>query len=236
MAFGSDQTEDFWAAAWMAVGVLLAAATIYLATGWMDGFGDPGVWALKRRLLRRLPWVLAAGALVGAGMGRFHEAWIHRQGQDRPPGKLFLVAVPRVFLHFPLYGFLLLIQLLGWLGFQFLVGLGRWFRPGPVGPIAKTWAFGNATALWFMLGPLGPHEDDEGNRLEFQSPTLYGARMARLFPFVLLAIWIWVGGTNEDTGDRVDPFLLSLAASYWIGDFLVLGWKLWPGRRAWGSD
>jgi hypothetical protein len=143
------------------------------------------------------------------------------------------LALLRAFIHFPFYGFIVLIQFMG----IFLGGLGQslwgWLRKARK-PSEPAMGFSDSTALWMMLGPLEGMKDDEGSRLSFNRITAdLPIRALRLFPILLLALWIWTGAEGEDSGERVDPFWLSLAATWWLGDFFLVAWlhrPLWMRR------
>jgi hypothetical protein len=130
---------------------------------------------------------------------------------------MLLLAIPRTFAVFPCYGFVVLFQAVGWM---ILAGLGAAWRKlsrrGRNPPDLQA-RFGSATALQLMVGPLAFAE-----ALAASPPWLGVFRMLRFLPVLIAVLWFWTFATSEDTGDRVDPRLLSLAASFWLGDFLVL--------------
>lgn len=209
----------------MVVGLLLAQAVIYLSTGWRDGYQNPGLWSLKRHYLRYLPWTLALAVGVGWWMEGFHRSWLEKEPGKPLVGWSVLVAVVRVFVLFPFFGFLILFQFL----FLFLRGIGRAMlervRKRPAPSLPEDLDFMRSTAFWVLLGPMTGMIDTEGRTLTFEiPPSELATRTLRLFPWLLLVLWIWTGAESEDSGERVDPFWLSLAGMVWLGDFILLTW------------
>lgn len=214
------------------LGLLLAQGVIYLSTGWRDGFQDPGVWALKRHFLRLLPWTLALAAATGWVLEVVHGRWVGQPPGTPLAGWPWLPVLARLFLHFPFYGFIVLFQFMGILAgglFRGLAAKARGQAPPAPAKDAVDGGFMDSTALWMMLGPLAGTKDTEGRTLSF-GPI--GAelihRAPRLFPFLLLALWVWTGAEGEDSGERVNAFWLSLAGMVWLGDFLLLTWMHRP--------
>lgn len=208
------------------LGLLAAQAVIYASTWWRDGALDPGVWALKRQALRALPATLPGAALVGVLLQEAHRAAL---ASKVPGGWPILVALPRLFLHFPCYGFILLVQFIGQLGLGMLLGwLGR-RRRAASGQAPPEVAFERSFVLWMLLGPMARLKDAEGRAIDFPvGPGEVFLCCLKLLPWVLGVVWVWTGAVGEESGERVDPFLLSLAATVWVGDLLLLIWMHRP--------
>jgi hypothetical protein len=221
------------------VGLLLGQAVIYAATGWRDGWQDPDLWRLKHRCFRHLPWTLAAAALVGGLLERFHQRWLNPGPSHALGGWPVGVAILRVFLHFPFYGFFVLIQFAGIL----ILGAARilWRRVGklPAKPRPADFPFLDSVALWMLLGPFQGQADEEGQVLTFAlSPSTLAARVPWFLLLIALGLWAWTGAESEASGERVNAFLLSLPAAVWVGDFLLLAWlnrPCWMWRPSPGS-
>jgi len=216
--------DDAVGALSLGVGAVVACAVIYAATGGMDGFGDPEVWALKRRFLRRLPWLLAAALPLGCLLSRMHRAALDAAPGETRGGFWLLLAIPRIFLHFPFYGMILLFQVV-WIVLR-IAGRKLWARfagrPWPLDDV-KGW-MEEAFLLRFLVGSLvhlSGDADAERDTLN-RGRTLETLRFLGYLPILLAALALWTGATSEDSSERVDPWLLALAATVWLGDFLLV--------------
>lgn len=206
----------------LALGLGLSQAVVYFSTGWRDGFMDPGLWSFKRHCFRWLPVTLALSALVGAGLEGLHRRWLGRSPGTPAGGWVPFLAALRAFFHFPFYGFIVLFQFLWMLIRAFLPPYKKGRAPFEEGMMAST-------ALWMMLGPFEGNPDEDGRKLTFSfRPVALLDRAFKLFPWLLLVLWVWVGAESEDSGERVEAFLLSLAGAVWLGDFLLLAWMSRP--------
>jgi hypothetical protein len=207
----------------LALGAVAACAVIYAATGWLDGFG-PEAWALKRRFLRRLPWLLLAAAPVGVLLTRMHRASLDPRPEAVRGGWWLLLAIPRIFLHFPFYGLILLFQVI-WILLK-LAAQKLWSRfagrPGSSQAL-QAW-LEEAFLLRFMVGSVVHLSGDaDAERDTFHQGRLRETlRFLGYLPILLAALFLWTGATGEDSGERVDPWLLALVATVWLGDFLLV--------------
>ena len=213
------------------VGLLLAQVVVYASTGWRDGFSDGGLWSLKRLFLRTWPLTLALAAGTGWILEGFHGRWLEKQPGTSLSGWPLLLAVLRLFLHFPFYGFIFLLQLMVILGSSVVRALFSKDKDRVPKSHSAFSAFMDSTALWMLVGPMSGMTDSEGEKLTLSmNPSTLLLRAPWLFPCLLLVLWIWTGAEGEESGERVNAFWLSLAGMVWLGDFLLLAWM---GRPKW---
>lgn len=191
-------------------------------------------------MMRRLKWwglgAAIGGAVVGYYSGLLHQHWIaHQQlelggsGKSKKPGPmLILLAFPRLVIHVPFYGVLIVFACL----WALLAGLLRWLasklrlvklddRARSVGVVTP-----GLSPLWFLVGPLltpqyAAEEDLDLPSLEAQARNMI--RWVVWFPIVL------ANGTqayNSETGEPIDPRWLVVLGTYWIGDYVAQWWVM----------
>jgi hypothetical protein len=84
--------------------------------------------------------------------------------------------------------------------------------------------------VWFMFLPFALMRVEMESDGDLRMPSMKGLkrRMLRWLPWLLAGIAIWTGAEDEESGERVDPRLLSLAAAYWLGDYLIVAFQVAP--------
>jgi hypothetical protein len=218
------------------VATVVAMLVVSAATGLTDGFGSMR-WLLLR-FERLLPVAIVVAASIGVVMSRYHRSWfLLEQGASPGPG-VALLGVVRAFALFPLYGGITFVVLLLWLA----GGVASWAWSAlrrsriPFAPLDEA-AAAELLPLWFMLAPLH-HLGEEGSGLAPREALPRQRRsMPRWLPAVLLAVAVWTSAVSEETEERINPIALAMAATYWIGDYLLvmalpLGRRVErPGRR-----
>jgi hypothetical protein len=248
----------------LAVGLAIAGMTIamlvvYVGTGLLDGFDDWDLHRLGRRFRRYFPYAL----LLAAGLGLLLHSYYSALIRATPAPWTMLITIPRAFIHFASLGFVLLFALMALLASECYKWIVRKLR-GANDPkdLAEDRVFHNpilltgiAVPLWFILFPIstmqdgvaGEKDDDAGEKdddLEraedvSRSPRRPGInnmkhRMLLLLPWLVASALLWVGGESEATWNRVDPYWLTVFASFWFADYLVVAFRvlaMLPGRR-----
>lgn len=203
------------------VAAVLAMLVVSAATGLIDGFGSMRWLAL--RFERLLPVAIVVAASIGVVMSRYHRSWFAVGPKESPSGGVALLSVVRAFALFPLYGGIAFMVLLLWLARGLMTRAWRVLRRSRTRPAPMLRSdFGELLPLWFMLAPIH-HLDEEGGGLAPREALPRQRRlMLRWLPAVLLAVAVWTGAVSEETEDRVNPVSLAMAATYWIGDYLLV--------------
>lgn len=205
-------------------GTGLAMLAVGVGTGLLDGFGSAGLQVLARKYWRWAPGILPASAALGLAVARFHARLL----EPSPPAGLMLLGAVRVFVHFACFGFVVLFAFIAGVGAVLLERLtGRSFGGGPVSSGPERWI---GLPLWFLMLPfavLHPRSDEEALPRQVS-----GRRLKSWLPFVLAAVALLVRMESEETGERVSPYWLTLAASYWLADYLVVAFQLAPAFTA----
>lgn len=209
-------------------GTLLAMLCIYAGTGLLDGFRDWDLHRIGRRLRGALPWALP---LAGLG-GLLLHAYYRRLLAPGTSGWVVLLAIPRAFAHFMLFGALALVATL--LGFALAFGralLRRWQRL----PCAEAeeslplrWL---GVPVWFVVLPFVAMKLPLKGDMELPA-TISRRRLLRWLPAVLAMTLLWVGAEGEDSGKRVDPYAMAALASFWLADYLIVMQRIAPILRA----
>lgn len=196
-------------------GLLLAMLAVYAGTGLQDGYGDWELHRIGRRYLRWLPLALLAAALAGTLVGRFHARLL----RPSPPGSLLLLGAVRAFLLFPCYGFVALFAFIGALAVTAVEKLrGRTFTGEASGPRLDRWL---GLPIWFLCLPFvaaGIQGEGDLTLPKAVAPR----RLWSWLPFVLAVILVLTGMVSEDTGERVDPYLVTAGAAYWLMEHLIV--------------
>ncbi|MDX6770885.1 MAG: hypothetical protein SF051_15225 [Elusimicrobiota bacterium] len=232
LAPGDDLGAPLDAVVLSCAGCVLGVASVYAGTGWLDGFHTGGTEVVGRKLVKLSLWLLPSAAVLGVLLHRFYAA-VLRPGQAESKPGVMLLAIPRAFFHFPLYGMLALLGIIvggAWLG---VVWLKRRLLGGPPervddGPNLPQRLMG--IPIWFIMLPFiaagAPMEGDMS-----LPKTVPQRALLRWLPFILLGIAFWTGAVSEDSGERVDPYWLATAASAWIGEFLFVAVRVMPALR-----
>lgn len=58
------------------------------------------------------------------------------------------------------------------------------------------------------------------------------ASLLRWLPALIAMIFLYTDAVSEDTGERIDPYWLTLAASFWLIDYLIVAFQVAPELRA----
>lgn len=215
-------------------GALLAAALLALAYALFDGPAQAQV--VGKTLLRQAWWRLPAALAMGALLHAYWRSLLHLQTVKATGAAAAVVlwSVARAFALFALFG---MIALFGWLfGMAWLALLwcGRIVlrRPAPAEPpgvnVVQRWL---GIPVWFVMLPFQflPLEKEGDLTLPV---TLSRAALLRWLPAVALALMFWTRFSSEDSGEPVDPRWLSLAATFWLGEFLIVALRVTPILRA----
>jgi hypothetical protein len=203
------------------VAAVLAMLVVSVATGVMDGLGHFRWLAL--RFERLLPVAIVVAASIGVVMSRYHRSWFAVGPEESPSGGVALLSVVRAFALFPLYGGITFMVFLLWLARAALSWAWRVLRRSRTRPAPTLQSeFGELLPLWFMLAPIH-HLNEEGGGLA-PSEALPRQRRSMLLwlPAVLLAVAVWTSAVSEETEERISPVSLAMAATYWIGDYLLV--------------
>jgi hypothetical protein len=211
-------------------GLLLAMLSVYVGTGLHDGFGDWDLHRLGRRLRRALIWALPLAVLAGLLL----QAWYERLLQGGSSGWVVLGAVLRAFAHFALFGTLALLAMI----WAFVLAARRllarlWRRGGPAPEdMDGVWQRWIGLPVWFIVLPFIvlklPMEESD---LELPE-TVSRRRLLRWLPALIGLIFLYTDAVSEDSGERVDPYWLTLAASFWLIDYLIVAFQVAPELRA----
>lgn len=219
-------------------GLLLAMLAVYVGTGLHDGFGDWDLHRLGRRLRRALIWALPLAVLGGLLLHAYYERLL----QGGVSGWVSLGSVLRAFAHFPLFGALALFAMM-WsfvlVGWELLARLWRRRQPAPAGRrrdpapagadgVLQSWI---GPPVWFIVLPFImlklPMEGD----IELPQ-TVSQRRLLRWLLALLALIFLYTDAVSEDSGERIDPYWLTLAASFWLIDYLIVAFQVSPELRA----
>jgi hypothetical protein len=214
-------------------GTAAALLCVWLATGWMDGFSRGDTRWLGQRFVALAPWALGLALVMGVLI-----RWSCSLALRRKPLGL-LIAIPRAFLVFAIYGFVVLIggllctfaALLLWglsrmLRLMGATSAARWMRP------RKGLFEWLALPIWMIAFPfmlVNPEAESELPTPEVESLR---RRLLWLLPVLIPFIFLWTGAVSEDTGSRVDPFWLAAAAAYWLSDLLIVSLQVVPRLQA----
>jgi hypothetical protein len=210
-------------------GLVLAMLAVYVGTGLHDGFGDWDLHRLGRRLRRALVWALP---LAGVGGWLLH-GYYQRLLQGRMSGWVLTGSVLRAFVHFPLFGALALFAMM----WSFVLAGGRllarlWRRreaaPEDPEPALQRWI---GPPVWFIMLPFIMLKVQVEGDLELPE-TVSRRRLLRWLPALIAMIFLYTDAVSEDTGERIDPYWLTLAASVWLIDYLIVAFQVAPELRA----
>lgn len=223
------QRKPLAGAALGVAGLLLAMLAVYVGTGLHDGFGDWDLHRLGRRLRRALIWALPLAVLGGLLLHAYYERLL----QGGVSGWVSLGSVLRAFAHFSLFGALALFAMM-WsfviVGWELLARLWRRREAAPAGAegLLQSWI---GPPVWFIVLPFImlklPMEGD----IELPQ-TVSRRRLLRWLPALLALIFMYTDAVSEDTGERIDPYWLTLAASFWLIDYLIVAFQVAPELRA----
>ena len=205
-------------------GAAMAMLCIYAGLGLHDGFGDWDLHRVGRRFQRALPWVLCLSLPAGALMRGFYAHLL----SGKPTGPAILWSVVRAFAHFMLFGAVILLAVMAGFSFVALRAVYLRFRGREVPKIdddaVSRWL---GPPMWFIVLPFSmlglPNEGD----MELPE-TVSTRRLLRWLPAIFAMVMVYTGAVSEETGDRVDPYWLAAAASYWLGDYLAVAWLVSP--------
>ena len=218
-----------------AVGTGLAMLCVYVGTGVLDGFGGRELSRLAGRYQHYLPHALV-GVVVGGAALRFYQA---RLLARKAPAWAALVAVPRAFAHFPLQGMVALIGFLAAWVWAIVLWLGKLLRvrPGdaPIGKAPSQRALlvtSVGVPLWFLVFPFAAAGAEAETNFPRPSMLTLQRRMLSLLPWLLAAVALFAGAESEETGERIAPELLALAASFWLADYLIVAVQTAPALQA----
>jgi len=203
-------------------GLLLAMASIYLGTGRLDGFKDWDLHRLGDRFVRSLIWSLPTAAVAGIVLYEYYRLAL----AERCKGLLGLIGVVRVFVLFPLFGFLLLLGFIFTLTLGLLSLLGKKLLGTPTIP-DNTFERISGPALWFLILPftLLKMESEGDMKIPFHVSR---QRLLRWLPALLILLAFGCGAESESSGERISPHLLTALASYWLGDYLIAAFYVSP--------
>ena len=216
---GRHMHPGVWCALLGMTGLLLGMLTVWLGTGWLDGFGGRDLDRLGRRFLRALPWALPLAALGGVllqvyfhwAIGLRHKAWVG------------ILGVVRAFALFPLLGCAILLAFV--IGVLASIGFGtfRKLTGKSRERIKSAWLVTDLLQgpVWVLVLPFSLLKiESEG---EFEIPRLVSRwRLMHWLPLLCLMLLLGPGFESENTGEYVDPNWLAALAGYWLADFLVV--------------
>lgn len=231
MAAASQPVElgGVWRFALLTVAAaLLAMLAVYVGTGLHDGFGDWGLHRIGRRFRRALLWALPLAAVFGL----FLYAYYRRLLRPGASGWLMLFAIVRAFGHFPLFGALVLLAMVWTFGEVVLRNLlaRRAGRAAAGSASENLFERRLGPPLWFMCLPFIAMKLPIESDIEIPE-TVSQRRLLRWLPGALLLLMFLTDATDEDSGERIDPYLLATLASFWLGDFLVVLLRVVPAMR-----
>lgn len=221
-------------AAWSAAGAALALACVWAGCGLHDGWLGAAGQILAKRLLKQAAWLLPLAAVWGVF---FH--WVYAPVLRPGGGKthwLVLYAIPRAFLHFPLYGFIALFGMMAGLALAGWNAVAGRLRPSQdaasspgVQELMERWL---SVPVWFIMMPFPLLGMENEGDLRMPVTVSTRALLLRLLPAACVMTAFWTGMVSEDSGERVDPHWLSVAAAFWLGELLVTALELMPVLRA----
>ncbi len=234
----------------LAVGLAMAGMTIamlvvYVGTGLHDGFDDWDLHRLGRRFRRYFPYAL----LLAAGLGLLLHSYYSSVIRATPAPWTLLISIPRTFIHFAFIGFVVLFAFMALLARQCYKWIVRKLRcANDPKDLATDRAFhdpilhtGIAMPMWFMLFPITTMSrdgaawemDDDSELAEDVSRSLrmpglntMKHRMLSLLPWLVASALLWVGAESEETGNRVDPYWLTVFASFCFADYLLVAFRV----------
>lgn len=221
--------EPIAAGALGVAGLLLAMLAVYVGTGLHDGFGDWDLHRLGRRLRRALIWALPLAGVGGLLLHTYYERLL----RGAASGWVILGSVLRAFAHFPFFGALALFAMM-WsfivAGWRLLARL--WRRGDPAlddpDPELQRWI---GPPVWFIMLPFSMLKVPMEGDLELPQ-TVSRRRLLRWLPALIAMIFLYTDAVSEDTGERIDPYWLTLAASVWLIDYLIVAFQVAPELRA----
>lgn len=203
-------------------GLLLAMASVYLGTGWLDGFGDWDLHRIGRRFRRALPWALPLAAIAGLLLYAAYRSAI----AEKHKGLIVVFAIIRAFAFFPLFGMAMLLGMIG--GFAGALLLATWRKIAGQPPTeSDTDSLIQrllVVPLWFLTLPFTLLKIQSQGDIDI--PARIGkARLLNWLPFLIVLLALFAGGESEGSGQRIDPYWLTAIATWWLGDYLVVaGW------------
>lgn len=217
-------------AALAVAGTVLAMLSVYVGTGLHDGFGDWDLHRIGRRFRRAMLWAFPLAAVAGLLL----RAYYARMLQQSMSGMGVLWSIVRLFAHFPLYGMLALFAF-AW-GFALACWrrvMIRWGRGAPAAAedyesIILRWL---GPPLWFMLLPFIATKMPMKGDMELPK-TISRRRLLRWLPAVLAVLFFFTDAVSEESGERIDPYWLTAAASLWLADYLMVALRVAPVLRA----
>ena len=238
----------FHSSRWVAIGLSCAAlpvayVLIQLGLGLVDGFDDWGLHRESRRLVRYAPAYLAYAVVLGLVL---HALYSRMLSSPKPaPGVVFF-GIARAFVLFPVVG-LVAMGLLLWAGLlTSLAFVSRWVPP------LKAWLPDDArttfqrvatsleTPFYFclLMLPLGQanQTDDESTIKLPESAVGLTRRLVRLGPAFALAIMLLATAESEDTGDRLPPAQFAVPVIYWVAEWAIVAFQVFPRMLAKEKD
>lgn len=193
-------------------------------TGLLDGFGSWAVQVIAGKYWRWSPLIVPASAALGLAVARFHARLL----EPSPPAGLIALGVARMFVHFVCFGTVALFAMIAGFAAAVLEKLtGRSLGAGPVSSGPERWL---GLPLWFLMLPfaaLQPRSEEEA-----LPRSVSGRGLTSWLPLVLAVVALLAGMESERTGERVSPYWLTLAASYWFTDYLVVAFQFAPLFKA----
>ena len=115
-------------------------------------------------------------------------------------------------------------------GWRLLARLWHRRGPAPEGADAslQSWI---GPPVWFIVLPFimlkVPMEGD----MELPE-TVSRRRLLRWLPALIAMIFMYTDVVSEETGERIDPYWLTLAAGFWLIDYLIVAFQVAPELRA----
>jgi len=231
----ASRPKDYAIAATLAAaGAALALLCVYVGTGWLDGFGGRDQSRVGNRFILYLPLALPAAVVAGLLLHDYHARLIARPA----PAWTVLVSIPRAIVLFPAFGMLALLGFVLAFVWGLALKIAALLRLRPrdtsIGQAPSQRALlvtAVGVPIWFMTFPFDAAGAEGESNYPRPSPALLQGQMLWLLPWLLAAVAFLTGAESEETGARVDPALLALAASYWIGDYLIVALQSAPALR-----
>lgn len=209
------------------VGMLLAMTTVWLGTGWLDGFQvRSSTWLIGHFSLYGLGWLIVS-AITGMLIYGFYWAAVNQQYA----GWVGLFAVIRAFVLFPWLGAAMLFAGLGgvlWAAGEFVIE--RILR-GPTElrtePLVSQLL---VVPVWVMALPFTLLKLESDGSVDIPQ-RVSPARLWKWFPALYLLLLLAPGMESEATGERVHPDWLAAMAGYWLADWLAIAFWVIPKLR-----
>jgi hypothetical protein len=198
-------------------GIALAAGSLYLGLAVRDGLDDHDLWRYGRWLKRWAMYAPVAALPATLMLGLFHRAL----RQDNRNTLCVFIAIPRAFVHFALYGLVMLLQIILFIFWAVLLAIARLLRIVEGDSATARDGIGSifaGTALWFITYPFSRTSPENMTPPPVPEKEVL-PQLAYLLPWLIAGVVLWAGASDEETGNRVDPRWMTLAASYWFADY-----------------